>query len=322
MELVYLGKEFKRMVEMSGNAPWVPWGKGWLGSWATTPGWLRNYISPQQDNAMSKACGHSIFKGKLQNLANFKANCLPMPADYATQPVVVDVSVGKISAASDLKAAERCRKELEELTPAIQQLREQLTQKVNLYQRVSARLLELDAKAAELSNNSQALITAMGKVQGVMTAGFADGCLVVDTQPLMATALKTGTRYAIGAYRIRINTANASITIMANDTLSRRYVELTGGHQGPHINSNGSPCFGTLEGVLPDLIGQGAWVEVVSLCIQFLQSVDEQDAWAQHVWCFPQVAPAQRVDSRWSADVKQTLIDVAAALTAAKLEEK
>lgn len=283
-----------------------------LARWDSLPQVIKEQLSPNlqptADRAVVKVVVQPSYVKSLTDMLTKVQTAVP--AEPLTSERAIDSSVAGIAGDTTVKALERFTKEHTQLAEDITGLREQLSQKITMIERINARMAELTQVMPAHNEKGQRLIEGLGSIDGVRSVVYKDGGLEVLTEPLIATATGTGNKYAIGSYKINIKT-DGGILVTAADALSQMY-RTTCGHAGPHVGGNGHPCLGTLAGVLPDLIGQGAWAEVISLSVEFMRSVTETDAWGKHVYLFPMVAQGAS-HKGWQEDVNGKALQVVTA---------
>lgn len=273
-----------------------------LAKWDSLPQVLKEQLAPTlmptADSAVSKT---NVQPSYVSGLATLVAKLRAAPAaEPLTGDRAIDSSVAGIAGDTVVKALERFTKEHTQLAEDVRGLREQLSQKLTMLERINVRMAELTQAMPDHNEKGQRLVEGLGNIDGVRSVVYKDGGLEVLTEPLIATGVGTNNKYAIGSYKINIAT-NGSIMVTAADALSQAYKAVCG-HAGPHVGGDGHPCLGTLAGVLPDLIGQQAWAEVVSLSIEFMRSVNETDVWGKYSYLFPMVAQGSSI-TKWQEDV-------------------
>lgn len=102
---------------------------------------------------------------------------------------------------------------------------------------------------------------------------IAGNKIVVYTKPISILYCKVN--YAIGRFKVTIN-ADGSHGGVKMVNLTR---VLDGGHHHPHIEYDGVPCLGNIKEVIPHMIAEHKYAAVVAVCIQYLKSYENSDAY-------------------------------------------
>jgi len=89
------------------------------------------------------------------------------------------------------------------------------------------------------------------------------------------------------------------ITIVINKKYSNttiKYYNLTrklSGYHSPHVPHHGAPCWGEATRMLKSLYESFMIPELVVVLIQFVESVNLEDAWGKRIWDWPKVSKAE-----------------------------
>lgn len=101
---------------------------------------------------------------------------------------------------------------------------------------------------------------------------IARNTIVVYTKPISIDYRKVV--YAIGRFKITIS-ADGSHGGVRMTNLTR----VLDGHHHPHIEYGGVPCLGNIKEVVPHMIAEHKYVAVIAVCIQYLKSYENSDAY-------------------------------------------
>ncbi len=84
--------------------------------------------------------------------------------------------------------------------------------------------------------------------------------------------------YEIGCFQITIDTASNPRYGIRMRNLTRRVAEF----HHPHVNGEGVPCLGNIQEVIPHLIAEHRYAALISVCIQYLKSYENSDAYVPY----------------------------------------
>jgi hypothetical protein len=120
-------------------------------------------------------------------------------------------------------------------------------------------------------------LAALEKIQRVVIDG---DFLVAFTDVLYCTNPDTGKVHELGRYKIRMCMDHVDVTF---NNLDRRICD----RHAPHVSSAGTPCLGNLAEMLPQLVGEENYEALITVCVQFLESVNTADTWGRDIVCWP-----------------------------------
>lgn len=110
------------------------------------------------------------------------------------------------------------------------------------------------------------------KIQGII---LDESILTVYTRTLYCTDSRTKVEYEIGAMKFEVELDAGTIHIF---NMTRRVDGGMGSNQNaPHVDSQGDPCFGNIEGMIYELIGKHEVVMLIELLITFIESANVRE---------------------------------------------
>jgi hypothetical protein len=118
-------------------------------------------------------------------------------------------------------------------------------------------------------------LLAMRKVRDVEVTHNA---IVVHTNMIYCIDPRTNLVHEIGKFQIHLNFSG---TVQFFNEIR------TGRFHAPHVNEAGNPCLGNIRTVMPDLIHQRQLASAAQVAIAFLESVNVNDGWGQHINRWP-----------------------------------
>ncbi|MBI4438146.1 hypothetical protein HY631_04310 [Candidatus Uhrbacteria bacterium] len=114
--------------------------------------------------------------------------------------------------------------------------------------------------------------------------------LLVRTKEILVS-MKRGDggveRRRIGRFEIRIPFVQDHN--WGNNVHFRNLDRLVANQQGPHIDDQGWPCFGTGEQIVDGLFKEGRLAELVEFCLHYLTRVNTDDGWGKNIHEWPLV---------------------------------
>ncbi len=176
---------------------------------------------------------------------------------------------------------------------AVAQLQQQLVKKIRETSGCERKLEQLEnCRHGEADKYGQEFdkLLAVPKVRDVQVV---DGVVKVFTDTLTCADPRTGKRHEIGAFRIEIYTNGASNGVRWFN-LTRRVDAYKYKQMAPHVWDDGSACLGNTAEVFPELIGNYEFAAAAMVAIQFVESVNTDDAAGKHINKWPE-APAAEV---------------------------
>lgn len=115
------------------------------------------------------------------------------------------------------------------------------------------------------------------------------GVVKVFTDTLFCTDPRSGKRHEIGAFRIEINTAGSNGGVSWFN-LTRRVDGCNAGMQAPHVFPDGHACFGNTAETFAELIANYEFAAVAMVAVQFVESVNVDDAAGKYIHNWPLAA--------------------------------
>jgi len=123
----------------------------------------------------------------------------------------------------------------------------------------------------------------IGRITKITAAGST---IQVFTDMIYCKNPDTGKIHEIGKFRIDVHSDGGSGGVRMFN-LTRTVRGMRAGMHGPHVFEDGRPCLGTISEVVPELVGKNEIAAVVSVCIQYLESVNTSDAAGKYVGNWP-----------------------------------
>jgi hypothetical protein len=120
-------------------------------------------------------------------------------------------------------------------------------------------------------------ITEMPIVKDTQLSGSVLKVLVGPIQIAMGSRT-----YAIGLVQIAVNLENGQI-LFSNCT--RRL----NNRPHPHVQTNGTPCWGEIQVSIMDLLARWMLAELITVIVRYLQSVDPKDSWGGSIVNWPEI---------------------------------
>jgi len=112
--------------------------------------------------------------------------------------------------------------------------------------------------------------------------------ICVYTKMINCQNPKNGKMYELGEYRIEFS-LDGSDTIVRMYNVTRAVDAYERGMQAPHVFSDGRPCLGNMDEVLPELIGAYEISAATTVTIDFLSTVNDSDGAGRFVVKWPLV---------------------------------
>lgn len=145
---------------------------------------------------------------------------------------------------------------------------------------------------AELGSEFDGVL-AIPKVKGVEY--HKDAWLLVKTDTIFCTDPRTKNVHEIGAFDIYIPVDGASI-YWKNRT--RLVKTPSGAMNAPHVNNEGLACLGSAKDEVHMLLRSRHYGAAIELAIAFVESVNVNDSWGQHINKWPVVPAPQNGDAQ------------------------
>lgn len=125
-------------------------------------------------------------------------------------------------------------------------------------------------------------LVSLPKVKKVTVDG---GEIKVFTTTLCCVDPRTSVTHEIGEFEIRIPTSESGSVAWFN--LTRRVNGYASNQSAPHIWENGTACLGNTQEIFPELIASYEFASVALVAIQFVESVNVDDAAGKHINRWP-----------------------------------
>ena len=174
---------------------------------------------------------------------------------------------------------------------AVRDLQRQLVEKIRSADelRVRARYLKEEMEREGATEMYEREFTQLFELPHVVDVKFSDRTIEVFTDNLYCD--EGGKRYDFGKYRMVIQTDGKEGGVQFFN-LTRKVRGFDGRMcHHPHVFSEGNACFGNIQEAIPELIAKSEYVVLVTLCLQFLQSVSVEDQAGRWVTNWPVVTP-------------------------------
>lgn len=174
---------------------------------------------------------------------------------------------------------------------AIAKLQDDLVKKIREVKGCERKLEQLETcKPAEAEKYGQEFDKLL-QVPKVKRVEAKEGKVIVYTDVLFCADPRTGKRHEIGAFRIELS-VDSGMPRWFN--LTRKVRGYRANQMAPHIWEDGTACLGNTAEVFPELMGSYEFAAAAMVAIQFVESVNTDDAAGKNVSNWPE-APAEEV---------------------------
>lgn len=184
------------------------------------------------------------------------------------------------------KTASGTREAITKAEQAIEAHQRQLVEQIRLLDGQRRKLEQVEATRPELERRYEQEFDKLLQVPHVVRVTAESGKISVFTDRIFVD--HGGRRYDIGDFRVEVYTDGSNGCVRMYN-LTRRVDAYQSGMQAPHVFPDGKPCLGNLKEAIPAYLGEYEYSIVVMLCIQYLQSVNTQDAAGKYITCWPLV---------------------------------
>lgn len=171
---------------------------------------------------------------------------------------------------NDIQETQRIGIKISEYKNEIKQLSDKLAQKRR----------QIESEQTNTNNVSDFIIKDLDLIINLETVSdihIRNNKFIIYTNPLIIYATN-GDKYYGGKYRIELNIDHADVTFHAMENNTKKGY-WTDKDPHPHVNGdNGSPCFGNVASTIAELCSQSQIYALTLVCIDFLQSVNMNDA--------------------------------------------
>lgn len=127
-------------------------------------------------------------------------------------------------------------------------------------------------------------------VKGVKDVLVTDGVIKVFTNTLFCTDPRTDILHDIGAFRIEIYTDGSKNGVRWFNLNRQVYGYNDRKMQAPHVFKDGHACMGNTEEIFPELIANYEFAAVAMVAIQFIESVNVDDAAGKFIDRWPKAS--------------------------------
>lgn len=174
--------------------------------------------------------------------------------------------------------------EVESGKDEIQELQNDLIEKIRETQDLEKRLSHLKGEKKEIKKELEVefeKLLEVPKVLNVLTN--ADGLVEVFTDTLYCKDPRTNNVHEIGKFKISISQSGG----LRWENLTRRVDAYKDRQMAPHIWSDGKACLGNMDSVFPELLANYEYSILAQMAIQFVESVNVDDAAGKHINKWP-----------------------------------
>lgn len=187
------------------------------------------------------------------------------------------------------------KQELESLTQHVLELQRSLIEKIRREAELKHSLRSLQDRQTATSAEFEAEFNRLFNIEGVESVTAQENKLVVNTHHIYITTQKDKyspeITFDIGKFRIEIyfNGENGGL-LFFNTTRKGKGRENGYNVHHPHVNGNGAPCLGNITGMIAQLIAEYQFAAITALAIQFLETVNLEDAAGKEIFMYWPVA--------------------------------
>ena len=187
------------------------------------------------------------------------------------------------------------KQELDSLTQHVLELQRTLIEKIRCEAELKHSLKGLQDRQTATSAEFEAEFNRLFNIEGVESVTAQENKLVVNTHHIYITTQKDKyspeVTFDIGKFRIEIyfNGENGGLLFFNTTRKGKgRYNGYNVHH--PHVKGNGAPCLGNITGMIAQLIAEYQFAAITALAIQFLETVNVEDAAGKDIFnCWPVV---------------------------------
>lgn len=154
-------------------------------------------------------------------------------------------------------------------------LQDQLVRRIRETQGAERKLVQLEASRPTATEGYGKEFDKLMTVPKVRDVRVADGVVKIFTEVLYCVDPRTKIKHEIGAFRIDLYTTHCEVRW---NNLTRKVDGYWGGANAPHVDGSGKACLGTMAEILPDLVGNYEFAALAMVAIQFVESVNVDDA--------------------------------------------
>jgi hypothetical protein len=221
-----------------------------------------------------------VYKDVLKHGA--RADIVKMAEIFYAANRVVDGQ--NTNAATDALAVDECLHLLRPLFAAQSPSPETLAAADELLAQQTRTAREFEQEQLRLDTTSDHLLgeefDSIFKLKQVVDVQVSERELLVTTDTLYCQDERTGLTHRIGRFEIHLPYDGSAVRFLNKDGLVRNM-------NAPHVNTDGSPCLGTIKDMLPNLIRTREFAEAIQVSLAFLESANTDDYWGKHVNAWP-----------------------------------
>ncbi|MDP1690149.1 MAG: hypothetical protein Q8L52_03040 [bacterium] len=144
-------------------------------------------------------------------------------------------------------------------------------------------LRQIEGSRAEAATAYAQEFDRLFEVPKIRNVQVNDSVVKVFTDTLYCVDPRTEKRHEIGAFLIEMN-LDGTIHWF---NLSRKVDGYERGMHAPHIFANGTACLGNMAEVIPELVANYEFAALAMVCIQFVESVNVDDAGGKYINKWP-----------------------------------
>lgn len=184
------------------------------------------------------------------------------------------------------KALESTRAALKGGPAEVEALQEQLVRKIREQVGLQRKLAQMEncrGEAVEVYGKEFDKLLETPKIRDVRVR---DGVIQVFTDTLFCVDPRSKKKHEIGHFRIEFS-SNGSVRWY---NLARQVNGYENRMQAPHVFSNGNACLGNAAEIIPELAANYEFAALAMVCIQFVESVNTDDAAGRHINLWPVAA--------------------------------
>ena len=178
------------------------------------------------------------------------------------------------------------KKNIETGKKDVDTLQQNLIKRIREAQGYERKLEQIEATRPDHLNKYGQEYDKLLQVAKVKDVRVADGVVKVFTDTLFCVDPRTKKNHEIGAFRIEIYTNGANNGVRWFN-LTRRVEGYKSGMQAPHVFPAGNACMGNTQEIFPELIANYEFAAVAMVAIQFVESVNTDDAAGKYINNWP-----------------------------------
>jgi len=205
------------------------------------------------------------------------------------------------------KEESRLMQEASSLKEQIAGYQKDLVKSLRLHQEYSHELDNFNSYKKELGQKLSKEFDNLLKVPKVRSVDWRGNCMTVETDLLHVIHPETGDQHEIGAFKLVID---ERVTGVRFYNLTRKVQGYEAGMNGPHLFSDGRPCLGNMDAVIPQLVANYEWSALVQICIAFVETVNVADAAGGHIRKWPVSMTRAQIEEEKERERKSAIQEV------------